>query len=173
MKSGVKRKWTCTYDDLCEHHAHVLKSEQESSAVLDKSSVKRKTAETSISKYLSHSKTIFSVAINVNDLNLEGTELLCNGKRKRGDLAVYKNLGWSRIVEGLYQEAGNINEILWTQGCVITALVDRHSLVLELESKLSRIRQVPVGGCNNMCIMATVTSAAGSMEETLSTLDYA
>ena len=46
-------------------------------------------------------------------------------------------------------------------------------LIASRESKLTRLLQDSLGGSNITCIIATISPARGSVEETLSTLDYA
>lgn len=151
----------------------VVRSEQEIFAVLDKSAVKRKTAETNMNKYSSRSHSIFSITIHIKESTPEGADLLRSGKLNLVDLAGSENVGRSGAVKGRAREAGNINQSLLTLGRVITALVDRHPHVPYRDSKLTRILQESLGGRNKTCIIATVTPASGSLEETLSTLDYA
>lgn len=58
-------------------------------------------------------------------------------------------------------------------GRVINALVERSPHVPYRESKLTRILQDSLGGRTKTCIIANISPARDSIEETLSTLDYA
>lgn len=151
----------------------VVRSEQEIFAVLDKSALKRKTAETLMNKYSSRSHSIFSITIHIKESTPEGADLLKVGKLNLVDLAGSENVGRSGAVKGRAREAGNINQSLLTLGRVITALVDRHPHIPYRDSKLTRLLQESLGGRNKTCVIATVTPGSSSCEETLSTLDYA
>lgn len=140
---------------------------------MDKSAAKRKTAETLMNKYSSRSHSIFSITIHIKESTPDGADLLKVGKLNLVDLAGSENVGRSGAVKGRAREAGNINQSLLTLGRVITALVDRHPHVPYRDSKLTRLLQESLGGRNKTCIIATVTPASNSFEETASTLDYA
>lgn len=151
----------------------VVRSEEEIFAVLDKSAVKRRTAETLMNKYSSRSHSVFSITIHIKESTPEGADLLKVGKLNLVDLAGSENVGRSGAVKGRAREAGNINQSLLTLGRVITALVDRHPHVPYRDSKLTRLLQESLGGRNKTCVIATVTPGSSSAEETASTLDYA
>lgn len=151
----------------------VVRSEEEIFAILDKSAVKRKTAETLMNKYSSRSHSIFSITIHIKESTPDGADLLKVGKLNLVDLAGSENVGRSGAVKGRAREAGNINQSLLTLGRVITALVDRHPHVPYRDSKLTRLLQESLGGRNKTCIIATITPGSSSVEETASTLDYA
>ncbi|XP_062499722.1 kinesin-like protein KIF11 [Corticium candelabrum] len=68
---------------------------------------------------------------------------------------------------------GNINQSLLTLGRVITALVERRPHIPYRESKLTRILQDSLGGRMKTSIIATISPALSSIEESLSTLEYA
>ena len=151
----------------------MVRSEDDIYAVLDRSAMKRKTAETLMNKYSSRSHSVFSITIHIKESTPEGADLLKVGKLNLVDLAGSENVGRSGAVKGRAREAGNINQSLLTLGRVITALVDRHPHVPYRDSKLTRLLQESLGGRNKTCVIATVTPATGSFEETASTLDYA
>ncbi|KAI0566521.1 Kinesin-related protein [Gracilaria domingensis] len=151
----------------------VVRSENEIFAVLDRSAMKRKTAETLMNKYSSRSHSIFSITIHIKQSTPEGADLLKVGKLNLVDLAGSENIGRSGAVKGRAREAGNINQSLLTLGRVITALVDRHPHIPYRDSKLTRLLQESLGGRNKTCVIATVTPGSSSIEETASTLDYA
>lgn len=151
----------------------VVTNEEEIFAVLDKSAMKRRTAETLMNKYSSRSHSVFSITIHIKESTPEGADLLKVGKLNLVDLAGSENVGRSGAIKGRAREAGNINQSLLTLGRVITALVDRHPHVPYRDSKLTRLLQESLGGRNKTCIIATVTPGSHSLEETASTLDYA
>lgn len=151
----------------------VVQSEEEIFSILDKSAMKRKTAETLMNKYSSRSHSIFSITIHIRESTPDGADLLKVGKLNLVDLAGSENVGRSGAVKGRAREAGNINQSLLTLGRVITALVDRHPHVPYRDSKLTRLLQESLGGRNKTCVIATITPGSSSFEETASTLDYA
>eukprot|EP00737_Agarophyton_chilense_P002856 gb/GEZJ01003288.1/.p1 GENE.gb/GEZJ01003288.1/~~gb/GEZJ01003288.1/.p1 ORF type:complete len:1137 (-),score=212.08 gb/GEZJ01003288.1/:591-4001(-) len=151
----------------------VVRSEDEIFAVLDRSAMKRKTAETLMNKYSSRSHSVFSITIHIKQSTPDGADLLKVGKLNLVDLAGSENIGRSGAVKGRAREAGNINQSLLTLGRVITALVDRHPHIPYRDSKLTRLLQESLGGRNKTCVIATVTPGSSSLEETASTLDYA
>jgi len=65
-----------------------------------------------------------------------------------------------------------INKSLLTLGRVITALTEGSPHVPYRESKLTRLLQDSLGGTTKTCIIATISPASDSLDETMSTLDY-
>ncbi len=151
----------------------VVRSEEEIFEILDKSAIKRKTAETLMNKFSSRSHSVFSITIHIKESGPDGTDLLKVGKLNLVDLAGSENVGRSGAVKGRAREAGNINQSLLTLGRVITALVEHHPHIPYRDSKLTRLLQESLGGRNKTCVIATATIGSSSYEETLSTLDYA
>ncbi len=151
----------------------VVRSEEEIFEILDKSALKRRTAETLMNKFSSRSHSVFSITIHIKESCPDGTDLLKVGKLNLVDLAGSENVGRSGAVRGRAREAGNINQSLLTLGRVITALVEKHPHIPYRDSKLTRLLQESLGGRNKTCVIATATPASGSYEETASTLDYA
>ncbi|THU45600.1 hypothetical protein C4D60_Mb02t19700 [Musa balbisiana] len=74
---------------------------------------------------------------------------------------------------GRAREAGEINKSLLTLGRVINALVEHSGHVPYRDSKLTRLLRDSLGGKTKTCIIATISPSIHSLEETLSTLDYA
>ena len=101
------------------------------------------------------------------------TEVVKTGKLYLVDLAGSENISRSGAQEGRAQEAGNINKSLLTLGRVITALVERKPHIPYRDSKLTRLLQDSLGGRNKTTIIATVSPALNSIDETVSTLEYA
>ncbi|KAE8719096.1 Diaminopimelate epimerase family protein isoform 1 [Hibiscus syriacus] len=101
-------------------------------------------------------------------------------KRSRLDLFVSfvnimlgsENISRSGAREGRAREAGKINKSLITLGRVISAPVE-HSAIPYRDNKLTRLLRDSLGGKTKTCIIATISPSAHSLEETLSTLDYA
>ncbi|GJD11590.1 Kinesin-like protein KIF11-A [Galdieria sulphuraria] len=150
-----------------------VRSEEEIFSILEKSAVKRRTAETLMNKYSSRSHSIFSITIHIKESTPEGEDLLKVGKLNLVDLAGSENIGRSGAQNMRAREAGNINQSLLTLGRVITSLVEHHPHIPYRDSKLTRLLQESLGGRNKTCIIATVCPGVSSLDETLSTLDYA
>eukprot|EP01122_Echinamoeba_exundans_P011612 TRINITY_DN4677_c0_g1_i1.p1 TRINITY_DN4677_c0_g1~~TRINITY_DN4677_c0_g1_i1.p1 ORF type:complete len:1134 (-),score=240.59 TRINITY_DN4677_c0_g1_i1:4-3369(-) len=143
--------------------------------ILQRSWEERRSAETEMNKNSSRSHCIFSITIHMKEASPEGEDLIKIGKLNLVDLAGSENIGRSGAdkVQSRKQEACMINKSLLTLGRVITALTDGLLHVPYRESKLTRLLQDSLGGTTKTCIIATVSPASGSIEETLSTLDYA
>jgi kinesin family member 11 len=143
--------------------------------ILQRSWEERRTAETEMNKNSSRSHCIFSITIHMKEASPEGEDLIKIGKLNLVDLAGSENIGRSGAdkVQSRKQEACMINKSLLTLGRVITALTDGLLHVPYRESKLTRLLQDSLGGTTKTCIIATISPASGSIEETLSTLDYA
>ncbi|CAF1848798.1 unnamed protein product [Brassica napus] len=146
---------------------------------LQRGSSKRLTADTLLNKRSSRSSGLREYfALNLVDL--AGSEnILRSGSR-----------------DGRAREAGEIKKSLLTLGRVINALVEHSShipyrylplsyktfvcswsitvdLCLCRDSELTRLLRDSLGGKTKTCIIATISPSAHSLEETLSTLDYA
>lgn len=89
------------------------------------------------------------------------------------DLAGSECIGISGSRGETAVEAGNINKSLLTLGRVITALVDLHPHIPYRDSKLTRLLSESLGGKAKTMIIATVSPSASSLDESLSTLEYA
>lgn len=146
--------------------------------LIERGSAKRRTAETLLNKQSSRSHSIFSITIHIKETTPEGEELIKCGKLNLVDLAGSENISRSgarevMISQGRAREAGEINKSLLTLGRVITALVEHLGHVPYRDSKLTRLLRDSLGGKTKTCIIATVSPSIQSLDETLSTLDYA
>ncbi|KAK6788099.1 hypothetical protein RDI58_016624 [Solanum bulbocastanum] len=141
--------------------------------ILEKGSAKRRTAETLLNKQSSRSHSIFSITIHIKEYTPEGEEMIKCGKLNLVDLAGSENISRSGAREGRAREAGEINKSLLTLGRVINALVEHSGHIPYRESKITRLLRDSLGGKTKTCIIATISPSIHSMEETLSTLDYA
>jgi len=103
----------------------------------------------------------------------DGEDLLKIGKLNLVDLAGSENIRRSGAENSRAREAGKINQSLLTLGRVINALVEHSPHIPYRESKLTRLLQDSLGGRTKTCIIATISPSKTSIEETLSTLDYA
>ncbi|PWA85208.1 P-loop containing nucleoside triphosphate hydrolases superfamily protein [Artemisia annua] len=141
--------------------------------ILEKGSAKRRTAETLMNKQSSRSHSIFSITIHIKERTPEGEEIIRCGKLNLVDLAGSENISRSGAKDGRAREAGEINKSLLTLGRVINTLVERSGHIPYRDSKLTRLLRDSLGGKTKTCIIATISPSIHSMEETLSTLDYA
>jgi kinesin family protein 11 len=142
--------------------------------VLQEGSLKRQVAATKCNDLSSRSHTVFTVTTYVRKVNDQGGEdLISAGKLNLVDLAGSENIQRSGAENKRAAEAGLINKSLLTLGRVITKLVDRDQHIPYRESKLTRLLQDSLGGRTKTCIIATISPAKTSLEETISTLDYA
>ncbi|KAF7233762.1 hypothetical protein EG68_11054 [Paragonimus skrjabini miyazakii] len=170
------------YDDVNRKGSVIVKGLREV-VVLDKDNVhsvierglaKRQTASTLLNAQSSRSHSIFTVTVHIKEINeASGEELLRIGKLHLVDLAGSESIGRSGAVDKRAREAGSINQSLLTLGRVITALVDHTPHVPYRESKLTRLLQDSLGGKTKTSIIATISPSTLSLDETLSTLDYA
>jgi kinesin family protein 11 len=153
----------------------VVYAPQDIFTVLERSCEERRSAETKLNKNSSRSHCIFSITLHIKETNPEGEDLLKVGKLNLVDLAGSENIGRSGADAKAERkaEAGMINKSLLTLGRVITALTDNSPHIPYRESKLTRLLQDSLGGTTKTCIIATVSPASGSIEESLSTLEYA
>jgi kinesin family protein 11 len=134
---------------------------------------RRTTAETLMNKHSSRSHSIFTINIMMRETSAEGEDLIKRGTLNLVDLAGSENIGRSGAKDERKKEAGMINQSLLTLGRVITSLTDHQAHVPYRESKLTRILQESLGGRAKTCIIATVSPSCQSIDETMSTLDYA
>ncbi|PWA42619.1 kinesin motor domain-containing protein [Artemisia annua] len=141
--------------------------------ILEKGSAKRRTAETLLNKQSSRSHSIFSITIHIKERTPEGEEIIRCGKLNLVDLAGSENISRSGAREGRAREAGEINKSLLTLGRVINTLVEHSGHIPYRDSKLTRLLRDSLGGKTKTCIIATISPSIHSLEETLSTLDYA
>ncbi|KAK3226447.1 hypothetical protein Dsin_006309, partial [Dipteronia sinensis] len=141
--------------------------------ILERGSSKRRTADTLLNKHSSRSHSVFSITIYIKEAAVGDEDLIKCGKLNLVDLAGSENISRSGAREGRAREAGEINKSLLTLGRVINALVEHSAHIPYRDSKLTRLLRDSLGGKTKTCIIATISPSAQSVEETLSTLDYA
>lgn len=133
----------------------------------------RITSETLMNENSSRSHSIFTIRIHSKEHNAAGEDLLRVGQLNLVDLAGSECVGRSGARNARAREAGTINQSLLTLGRVITALVDNLPHVPYRDSKLTRLLQESLGGRAKTTIIATLAPCADSLDESLSTLEYA
>ncbi|TIB11848.1 hypothetical protein E3P92_02741 [Wallemia ichthyophaga] len=154
----------------------------------ERGSRRRRIASTNCNEYSSRSHSVFTITVHIKDYTDRGDEIVKVGKLNLVDLAGSENIGRSGAVDLRAREAGNINASLLALGRVINGLVERSdrnrnkklsdkaadkSYIPYRDSKLTRLLQDSLGGETKTFIIATISPSKTSIEETLSTLDYA
>ncbi|VDN01441.1 unnamed protein product [Thelazia callipaeda] len=141
--------------------------------LLKRGAEKRRTAATQMNLNSSRSHTVFTITVVIRENTVSEEEVIKQGKLSLIDLAGSENIGRSGSVDKRAREAGSINQSLLTLGRVIMALTTGASHVPYRESKLTRILQDSLGGRTITTIVATMSPASTSIEESISTLEYA
>ncbi|KAG7694570.1 hypothetical protein KL930_003888 [Ogataea haglerorum] len=137
---------------------------------------RRQVAGTRCNELSSRSHTVFSITVHMrtqDSRKMGGEEFVKVGKLNLVDLGGSENISRSGATNQRAKEAGMINQSLLTLGRVINALVANSPHIPYRESKLTRLLQDSLGGRTCTSIIATLSPAKTSLEETLSTLEYA
>lgn len=151
-----------------------IQSAKEGLTLLGDGSYKRQVAATQCNDLSSRSHTVFTITVHMTKIDpISGEEYLKVGKLNLVDLAGSENINRSGAENKRARELGMINQSLLTLGRVINCLVDKSSHIPYRESKLTRLLQDSLGGQTKTCIIATISPAKVSLEETMSTLEYA
>jgi kinesin family protein 11 len=151
-----------------------IKNAAEGMKLLSDGSYKRHVASTQCNDLSSRSHSVFTITVHMKEVDpISGEEYLKIGKLNLVDLAGSENINRSGADNKRAREAGMINQSLLTLGRVINALVDQSSHIPYRESKLTRLLQDSLGGKTKTCIIATISPAKVSLDETISTLEYA
>ncbi|VDK35579.1 unnamed protein product [Taenia asiatica] len=149
-------------------------NKEEVYAILERGLLRRQTASTQLNAQSSRSHTVFTVTVHIKEVCPDDDEVFLKiGKLNLVDLAGSENIGRSGALDKRAREAGSINQSLLTLGRVITCLVDHSPHIPYRESKLTRLLQDSLGGKTKTSIIATIGPGSSSLEETISTLDYA
>ncbi|PVZ97976.1 hypothetical protein BB558_006034, partial [Smittium angustum] len=153
----------------------LVRSAGDALKLLQRGSKKRQVASTKCNDFSSRSHSIFMLTVHLKEkvLSHSGEGLIKIGKLNLVDLAGSENIGRSGAENRRAREAGMINQSLLTLGRVINSLVERSPHIPYRESKLTRLLRDSLGGRTRTCLIATISPSKISVEETLSTLDYA
>ncbi|KAM3186450.1 hypothetical protein ACTXT7_004295 [Hymenolepis weldensis] len=182
LSSGEGTVRLAIYDDSNKKGSVLVKglrevavhNKDEVYSILEKGLLRRQTASTQLNAQSSRSHTVFTVTVHIKESCPEEDEVFLKiGKLNLVDLAGSENIGRSGALDKRAREAGSINQSLLTLGRVITCLVDHSSHIPYRESKLTRLLQDSLGGKTKTSIIATIGPGNSSLEETISTLDYA
>jgi len=151
---------------------------------------RKRMAETRVSARSSRSHCIFTMKVECRR-ELGTGELENVGKLHLVDLAgseCAKKAAWgiedisgpgpksgqlSATISEQERERRNINQSLLTLGRVIVALREKSGRVPFRDSKLTRLLENALGGSCKTVIIATISPAMSSVDETISTLNYA
>lgn len=152
--------------NLQEFH---ITSAKEGISVLQKGLNHRQVASTKMNDFSSRSHTIFTITLYKE---YKG-EMFRVSKMNLVDLAGSENISRSGALNQRAKEAGSINQSLLTLGRVINALADKSGHIPFRESKLTRLLQDSLGGNTKTALIATISPAKVTSEETCSTLEYA
>ncbi|KAJ2808333.1 Kinesin- motor protein [Coemansia guatemalensis] len=153
----------------------IVTSAREAVGLLQQGAIRRKVASTRCNDASSRSHAIFTITVFIREraVTVEGEDIVKLGKLNLVDLAGSENIGRSGAQDMRAREAGSINKSLLVLGRVITALVEKNNHVPYRESKLTYIIKDSLGGRTRTCMIATISTAADNMEETVKTLQYA
>ncbi|SMN22956.1 similar to Saccharomyces cerevisiae YEL061C CIN8 Kinesin motor protein involved in mitotic spindle assembly and chromosome segregation [Maudiozyma saulgeensis] len=166
MSQGSNDNNTIYIQNLQEFH---ITSANEGLALLQKGLAHRQVATTKMNDFSSRSHTIFTITLYKQHQG----ELFRLSKMNLVDLAGSENISRSGALNQRAKEAGSINQSLLTLGRVINALADKSSHVPFRESKLTRLLQDSLGGNTKTALIATISPAKATSDETCSTLEYA
>lgn len=149
-----------------------VRSCTEAMNVLQEGFTRRQVAATKCNDMSSRSHSVLTITLSTKEYTADGQEYLRTGKLNLVDLAGSENVGRSGAENMRAREAGSINQSLLTLGRVINSLVDGTPHIPYRESKLTRLLQESLGGRTKTVIIATVSPARVSIDETISTLEY-
>ncbi|KAI8888034.1 hypothetical protein K501DRAFT_241107 [Backusella circina FSU 941] len=153
-------------------HEKTVNNPMQLMEMLQKGSVNRKTAYTSMNSTSSRSHAIFSVSLKQS--TQDNQQIF--SKFHFVDLAGSERLKRTNAVGDRAKEGISINSGLLALGNVISALGDpsrRVSHIPYRDSKLTRLLQDSLGGNSQTLMLACVSPHSSNIPETLNTLKYA
>ncbi|XP_065096888.1 kinesin-like protein KIF17 [Paramisgurnus dabryanus] len=142
--------------------------------IMDQGWRNRSVGYTLMNKDSSRSHSIFTIHLEICNIDASGEEHLRAGKLNLVDLAGSERQSKTGATGDRLQEATKINLSLSALGNVISALVDGRSKHIPYrDSKLTRLLQDSLGGNTRTLMVACLSPADNNYEESLSTLRYA
>ncbi|XP_035008252.2 kinesin-like protein KIF17 [Hippoglossus stenolepis] len=157
--------------DLSMHTVH---SVGECERIIEQGWRNRAVGYTLMNKDSSRSHSIFTIHLEICNIDAEGQDHLRAGKLNLVDLAGSERQSKTGATGERLREATKINLSLSALGNVISALVDGRSRYIPYrDSKLTRLLQDSLGGNTRTLMIACLSPADNNYEETLSTLRYA
>lgn len=156
---------------LCEHE---VLNDVDALKLIQQSALGRTTKATWSNERSSRSHSIVLVNVVVRDgMNDDGFDVERVGQLSLVDLAGSECIKRAGTQGSTAREGASINQSLLTLGRVITGLVTKQPHIPYRDSKLTRLLQDSLGGNSKTLIVAAISPANSSCEETLSTLQYA
>ncbi|XP_053508893.1 kinesin-like protein KIF17 isoform X5 [Ictalurus furcatus] len=157
--------------DLSMHTVH---SVGECERIMELGWKNRSVGYTLMNKDSSRSHSIFTIHLEICNIDAAGEDHLRAGKLNLVDLAGSERQSKTGATGDRLQEATKINLSLSALGNVISALVDGRSKHIPYrDSKLTRLLQDSLGGNTRTLMVACLSPADNNYEESLSTLRYA
>ncbi|XP_071955495.1 kinesin-like protein KIF17 isoform X2 [Antedon mediterranea] len=157
--------------DLSMHTVHNVR---ECEKVMELGWKNRSTGATLMNADSSRSHSIFTIHVEMCEVDDSGEDHLRAGKLNLVDLAGSERQGKTGATGERLKEATKINLSLSALGNVISALVDGKSKHIPYrDSKLTRLLQDSLGGNTKTLMVACLSPADNNYDETLSTLRYA
>ena len=148
--------------------------------LMARASERRAVGETKMNKHSSRSHCVFTLRVESKRVLPDGNMMETVGKLHMVDLAgseCAKSAGGADVDPARERERKNINQSLLTLGRVITLLKAggkaKGERIPYRDSKLTRLLQESLGGRCKTCVIATVSPSIMSVDESLSTLQYA
>ncbi|XP_023682376.1 kinesin-like protein KIF3C [Paramormyrops kingsleyae] len=152
----------------------VTKNVKEIEHVMNVGNQTRSIGFTNMNEHSSRSHAIFVITVECSEMGLDGENHIRVGKLNLVDLAGSERQSKTGVQGERLKEATKINLSLSALGNVISALVDGKSTHIPYrDSKLTRLLQDSLGGNAKTIMVATLSPASSSYEETLTTLRYA
>ncbi|KAF3690199.1 Kinesin-like protein KIF17 [Channa argus] len=157
--------------DLSMHTVH---SVGECERIIEQGWKNRAVGYTLMNKDSSRSHSIFTIHLEICNIDAAGQDHLRAGKLNLVDLAGSERQSKTGATGERLREATKINLSLSALGNVISALVDGRSKYIPYrDSKLTRLLQDSLGGNTRTLMIACLSPADNNYEESLSTLRYA
>ncbi|KAL4478316.1 hypothetical protein ABPG72_009552 [Tetrahymena utriculariae] len=152
-------------------------SAQQAIELLNTGARNRHVSATQMNIESSRSHSLFSLTIETKDKDNEGLEKIRCSKFHFVDLAGSERQNLTGAAGQTLKEASNINKSLTVLGCVINSLVEQNQgkqrHIPYRDSRLTFILKDSLGGNSKTFIIAAVSDASISFQETLSTLKFA
>jgi len=152
------------------------KSAEQIMQLLDQGNRNRTTHATCANEVSSRSHAVLQVVVECRDRAPGTVAKLKIGKLSLVDLAGSERASVTKNAGKRLQEGANINRSLLALGNCINALVEKNGkgqYVPYRDSKLTRLLKDSLGGNCRTAMIANISQAASSFQETLNTLKYA
>ncbi|XP_013790646.1 kinesin-like protein KIF17 [Limulus polyphemus] len=153
---------------------HPVHNVQECELVMEQGWKNRSVGATLMNADSSRSHSIFTIHLEMMEMDVESDQKIRQGKLNLVDLAGSERQTKTGATGERLKEATKINLSLSALGNVISALVDGKSKHIPYrDSKLTRLLQDSLGGNTKTLMVACLSPADNNYDETLSTLRYA